>query len=88
MFRVLSAGKISSCREGSQISGVRTFLLADVVIHSLEVLRSHGESCGDLWGVHRLCPQGARCCNGLEGTCDPGQAGLSASLMNAVSGPA
>ena len=46
MFRVLSAGKISSCREGAQISGVQTFLLADVVIHSLEVLRSHGESCG------------------------------------------
>jgi hypothetical protein len=29
--RVLSAGKLSSCREGAQISGVRTCLLAEVV---------------------------------------------------------
>jgi hypothetical protein len=28
-----------------------------------------------------------RCWCGLEGTCDPDQAGFSASLINAVSGP-
>jgi hypothetical protein len=27
-----------------------------------------------------------RCCSGPEGTCAPAQAGLSASLVNAVSG--
>jgi hypothetical protein len=43
--RVFSAGKLSSCREGTQIFGVRTGLLAEVVFHSLEVLGSHVESC-------------------------------------------
>jgi hypothetical protein len=45
VVRVLSAGKLSSCREGAQISGVRTCLLAEVVFHSPEVLRSRGGSC-------------------------------------------
>jgi hypothetical protein len=43
--RVFSAGKLSSCREGTQISGIRTCLLAEVVFHSPEVLGSRGESC-------------------------------------------
>ena len=43
--RVFSAGKLSSGREGTQISGVRTGLLAEVVFHSPEVLGSRGESC-------------------------------------------
>jgi hypothetical protein len=43
--RVFSAGKLSSCREDTQISGVRTCLLSEVVFHSLEVLGSCGESC-------------------------------------------
>jgi hypothetical protein len=48
--RVFSAGKLSSCREGTQISGVRTGLLAEVVFHSLEVLGSRVESCvGPCW---------------------------------------
>ena len=58
VVRVFSAGKLS-CMEGFQISGVRTCLLAEVVFHSPEVLRSHGESCGDLGGVCRFCAQGA-----------------------------
>jgi hypothetical protein len=45
VVRVFSAGKLSSCREGAQISGVRTYLLAEVVFHSPEVLGSRGESC-------------------------------------------
>ena len=45
VVRVLSAGKLSSCREGGQISGVRTCLLEEVVFHSPEVLGSRGESC-------------------------------------------
>ena len=45
VVRVFSAGKLSSCREGAQISGVRTCLLAEVVFHSPEVLGSRGESC-------------------------------------------
>jgi hypothetical protein len=43
--RVFSAGKLSSCREGTQISGVRTGLLAEVVFYLLEVLGSRVESC-------------------------------------------
>ena len=45
-------------QEGAQISGVRTCLLAEVVFHSPEVLRSRGESSGDLGGVRRLHVQG------------------------------
>ena len=58
VVRTLSAGKLSSCREGAQISGVRTCLLAEVVFHSPEVLRSLGECSGDLGGVCWLCTQG------------------------------
>jgi hypothetical protein len=43
--RVFSAGKLSFCRKGTQMFGVRTGLLAEVVFHSPEVLGSHGESC-------------------------------------------
>jgi hypothetical protein len=43
--RVFSAGKLSSCREGTQISGVRSGLLAEVVFHSPEVLGSRVQSC-------------------------------------------
>ena len=53
VVRVFSAGKLSSFREGAQISGVRTCLLAEVVFHSPEVLRS----CEDLGGVQKLCAQ-------------------------------
>jgi hypothetical protein len=45
VVRVFFAVKLSSCREGAQISGVRTCLLAEVVFHSPEVLGSRGESC-------------------------------------------
>ena len=57
--RVFSAGKLSSCRKGTQISGVRTGLLAEVVFHSPEVLESRGESCVDpCWCWERLRWQG------------------------------
>jgi hypothetical protein len=59
VVRVLSAGKLSSCREGAQISRVRTRLLAEVVFNSPEVLRSRGGSCEDLGGVQKLCAQGS-----------------------------
>jgi hypothetical protein len=58
VVRVFSAGKLSSCREGAQISGDQTCLLAEVVFHSPEVLRSHGGSCEDLGGVRKLRAQG------------------------------
>jgi hypothetical protein len=45
VVRLFLAGKLSSCREGVQTSGVRTCLLAEVVFHSPEVLGSRGESC-------------------------------------------
>ena len=58
--RVFSAGKLSSCRAGTQISGVRTRLLAEVVFHSLEVLGSCVESCVGPCGCWaRLCWQGS-----------------------------
>ena len=60
VFRVLSAGRLPSCREGAQISGVRTYLMADVAIHSPEFLRSRGGSCGYLAGVSRLWAQGTQ----------------------------
>ena len=59
MFRVLSAGKLSSWREGAQISGIQTCLLSEDVILSPEVLRFHGESCGDLGDVRRVRAQDA-----------------------------
>jgi hypothetical protein len=55
VVRVLSEGKLYSCREGAQISGVPTCLLAEVVFYSPEFLISSG----DLWGVSSLCAQGA-----------------------------
>jgi hypothetical protein len=55
---VFSAGKLSSCREGAQISGVQTCFLAEVVFHSPEVLRSHGGSCEELGDVQKLRAQG------------------------------
>ena len=58
VVRVFSADKLSSFMEGAQISGVRTCLLAEVVFHSPEVLRSRGWSCEDLGGVWRLLGQG------------------------------
>ena len=45
VVRVLSACKLPSCRDGAQISGVQTCLLAEVVFHSPEVLGSHVGSC-------------------------------------------
>ena len=44
VVRVFSAGKLSFCSDGAQISGVQTCLLSDAVFHSPEVLGSHGES--------------------------------------------
>ena len=38
-------------------------------------------SSRDLGGVCRLCTQVTKCWRRLEGICDPGQAGFSASLM-------
>ena len=58
VVRVFSAGKLSSCREGAQISGVQTCLLTEVVIYSPEVLRSLGGSCADLGGLQILCAKG------------------------------
>jgi hypothetical protein len=87
VVRALSAGKLSSCRECAQISGVRTCLLVEVVFHSGKVLRSGGECSVDLGGVCQLRAQGDRCWGRPEEICDPGQSGFSASLINAVSSP-
>jgi hypothetical protein len=88
VVRVFSAGKLSSCREGAQISGVRICLLEEVVFHSPQVLRSRGESFEGLGHVQKFhARKEPRCWSGLEGTCVPDQARLSAYLVNAVSGP-
>jgi hypothetical protein len=50
-------------------------------------LKIGGESCVDLGGVQKLSAQKPRCWSGPEGTCVSYQAELSASLINAVSGP-
>jgi hypothetical protein len=59
VVRLLSAGKLSSFREGAQLSGVQTCLLAEVVFCLPEVLRSRGVSCEDLGGVQKLRAQGS-----------------------------
>jgi hypothetical protein len=51
------------------------------VLYSPVVLRSYAEYSWDLGGVLRLLAQVTWCWRRLEGTCDPGQAGFSASLM-------
>jgi hypothetical protein len=53
-----------------------------------EVLRSHGGSCAYLTGVRRLHALATPVLAGPEQTCVPDQARFSASLINAVSGPA
>jgi hypothetical protein len=63
VVRVLSAGKLSSCREGALISAVRTCLLAEAVFHSPEVLRSRGGSCEDLGA----CPESPQARNSGAG---------------------
>jgi hypothetical protein len=45
-------------------------------------------SCADLGVVQKLRGQGTPVLEWTEGTCAPDQAGLSASLINEVSGPA
>jgi hypothetical protein len=87
VVRVLSAGKLSSCREVAQISDVLTCLLAELVFHSPEVLRSHVGSCEDLGGVQNSMLKEPHCWSEQEETYVPDQAGLSASLINAVSRP-
>jgi hypothetical protein len=87
--RVFSACKLSSCREGTQISGVRTGLLAGVVFHSLEVLGPRVESCVGPCGCQ--APPLARYpvaqveWKGLVPQVRPGS---TASLVTAVSGSA
>ena len=88
MFRVLFAGKLSSCRKGAQISGVRTCLLAGVVIHSQ---RSKDPVEGPVYTLRvsaDSAPKVPLCWRGPKGTCSPDQVWFSASLINAVSGPA
>ena len=52
-----------------------------------EVLRSRGGSCVYLTGVSLLWALATPVKAGTEVTCAPDQAGFSASLINAVSGP-
>jgi hypothetical protein len=56
VVRVLSADKLSFCREGALISGVWTCLMAEVLFHSPEVLRSRGGSCGGPCGYLEILP--------------------------------
>jgi hypothetical protein len=89
VVRVFSAGKLSSCREGAQISGVRNCLLAEVVFHSPEVLGSRGESCVGPCGCRETQlarHPGARV--DRKGLVPQVRPGSSASLVNAVSGSA
>jgi hypothetical protein len=75
VVRVFSAGKLSSCMEGAQISGVRTCLRAEVVLHSPEVLGSRGGYCEDLGGVWKLRTQGTP-----VGILSPAGGGYNSSL--------
>ena len=53
----------------------------EVVFHSPEVLRSCGDPLGTMGMSADFVPKETRCWSRQEGTCDPGQAGFSASLM-------
>jgi hypothetical protein len=87
VVRALSSGKLSSCREGAQISDIRSCLLADVVFHSPEVLRSRVESPLRILGVSAdSALKVTWCWCWPQETCDPGPTWYSASLINAVSG--
>ena len=67
VVRVLSVGKLSSCREGAQISDVQTCPLAEIVFCSPEVLISCGGSCGALEVSADSAPKVPWCCHGPEG---------------------
>ena len=84
--RVFSTGKLSSYREGTQISGVRNCLLAEVVFHSPEVLGSGGESCVGhcgCWETLLVRHPGARVKQ--KGLVPQVRPGSSASLVTTIS---
>jgi hypothetical protein len=88
VVRVLSAGKLSSCREGAQISGVRTCLLA--VDEGLELRLSQNLCifCSPHSHLCRLASVGSRNqCASLRcsGKARPGRADIS-SLVGKVPG--
>jgi hypothetical protein len=89
VVRVFFVGKLSSCTEGAQISGVQTCLLAEVVFHSPEVLSSRGKSCVGPFGCRETLlarHPGARV--ERKGLVPQVRTGSSASLFTKVSGSA
>jgi hypothetical protein len=88
VFRVLSAGKLSSCREGVQIPVVRTYLLAEVVIHPQRSYDPVEGPVGNLRVSADSTLKVPRWWWEPEGTCALDQAVFSDSLINAVSGTA
>jgi hypothetical protein len=89
VVRVLSAGMLSSCREGAQISGFRTCLLAEVVFHSPEVLGSRGESCVGPCGCQEtLLARHPGAQVERKGLVPQVRPGSSSSLVTTVSGTA
>jgi hypothetical protein len=79
--------KLCSCRECAQIwcsnlpPGRSCVPLTGGLKILWGILRGSLQLSGDFVGKE------PRCWHGLEGSCDPDQAGFSASLINAVSGP-
>ena len=59
MVRVLSAGKLSSCREGAQISGGQTCLLAEDEGPKQSLLQNLCSFCSPHSHLHRLVSEGS-----------------------------
>ena len=76
VVRALLGRHLSSGREGAQMSGAQN----GVCLRSCPL--------GTLGVSADSVPKVTQCWCQLEGTCDPGQARFSVSLINAVSGPA
>jgi hypothetical protein len=86
-LRVLSSGRLSSCREGTPISGIRTCLLAEFVIHSQRSSDPVERPVYTLQLSTDSTPKIPLWWHLPDGTFAPDQTGIFASLTNAVSGP-
>jgi hypothetical protein len=87
VFRVLSVGKVSSCREGAQIFGVRKDSWQKLSSTHQMSYDPEESPVGTLEMSAVSVPKVPRCWHWPEGTCDPGHARFSASLINSVLGP-
>ena len=85
MVRVLSAGKLSSCREGAQISGIQTCLLAEDEGLKQGLSQKICCFCSLHAHLHRLVSKGSRTQDGSL-TCSGGQSPPGQTLSSGGEG--